>query len=370
MDTLFSHPHTIQTLLVCFLYCISFSFFFALMLKPVKTTSSSSVKPPIINNLAFLKIFLAYCIVIHHSFLQIDLPNNGHVCVEFFFIISGFMLSYNYQASRTIGSFALNKILSFVPYIFLANLGCLLLEQNFNIEKFLSGIFFYATTNLYQNYTYYHPAWFLIVLFWTTLFYFSLMKNLPNNLCYFLIAIIAFVFLPLRADIFPIPATNLHFPFLTNGMIRGLAYVGIGCLLAKIYKPQPTELCVSSRLFYTLLEGSLFLYIIFMLFLPKYFASLNIMLICFIALFELLLLKRGYISRYFDNPFCFNLSKFALPIYMTHDIFIPQIFRLNCLEACSTTSKVLIAVIFSTFFGVLTYYLFNFAKYMHIRLFK
>jgi len=370
MNTFFSAPYTIQTLLVCFLYCILFSFCFALLLNPIKDTSNSSVKSPIISNLSFLKIVLAYCIVIHHSFLQVDLPNNGHVCVEFFFIISGFLLSYNYHARRTISSFALNKILSFVPYIFLANLGCLLLEHNFNMEKFLSGIFFYATTNLYQNYTYYHPAWFLIALFWASLFYFSMMKKLPSNLCYFLIAIITFIFLSLRADLFPIPSTNPHFPFLTNGMVRGWAYVGIGCLLAQTYKPQIAELCVSSRIFYTLLEGFLFICLILMLFLPKYSASLNIMLICFIVLFKLFLLKRGYISRCFDHPLCFKLSKFALPIYMTHDIFIPQIFKLECLEVYSVTAKVLIAIVFSTLFGILTYYLFNLAKHIHLKLFK
>lgn len=364
-----SSPYSLTTLSLCFLCCIFLSFLFVLWL-PAYPYKEASFKPQIINNLSFLKILLAYCVVLHHTFIKLGLPNNGHVCVEFFFIISGFMLCYTYNQQRTVSSFVIKKFLQFVPYIFVANIGCLLLDNRIDIEKFLSGILFYANTNLYPNYTYYPPAWYLIVLFWVLLFYFSLIKNLKSGLCYFTIGIISFIFLSLRADIFPIPATNPYMPFLTNGLIRGLAYVGVGCLLSIGYKYQSDHNFLPQTLLFTVVELCLLVALILMFFVPKFFASLNIMLICFIALFKLFLMKKGYISRLFEHKFWFNLSKFSLPIYMTHDIFLSKILELNILENYNIFSKVIIIVVFSTSVGILTYYLIALAKRLHLKLFN
>lgn len=323
-----------------------------------------------LNCFYFLKILLTILIVLHHIFNYLGVWNKADICVEFFFIISGFMVFYTYTPHKTIGNFIVSKLLSFVPYIFFANSLSLFGKGNIDWIRFSSGIFLFSTTPFYPHHTYYMPSWYLIILFWVALLYFIITHIIPRKATLLISGITLFSLLAMHYSSSPIESYNTLIPWLNNGFIRGLACMGIGYCLAVFYLHQKTFFFMNNKIL-GLLQLGLLIYIPLTLFKQNYELKLEIEILCFVILCGLFLYNKGFLSDIFEKPLWSKFAKFTLPIFMIHDVIVPVlIYGSNVLTPYSLVIKVFILLLASILSGVLTYYMFYFAQICHQKLFK
>ena len=268
-----------------------------------------------LNNIDFLKILLTYMIVLHHEFQALNIPNDAYNCVELFFIISGFMLVYNYKEDESIKEFIRKKFICFFPYLFFGDILALCLFQHIDISALFAGVFMYADTGLYNKFSVYAPSWYLISLFWGLIFYLSMMKVLSKSVCSVVIGIVAFVCWSAMANMGFILSINEHLPLLTNGQVRALSCISIGYFIGINYKS--VKEC-KPIIFYTLAEVCLLLGLSTVLFVTEYKLPIYLIVILFIFLFWSFLHQKGYISYLLEKINWAPFARYMLPIFMTH----------------------------------------------------
>lgn len=344
--------------------CILITFILAVFLIPQPKEAIKHSTP--LNSFYFLKILLTLGIVLHHIFNYLGIWNKADFCVEFFFIISGFMVCYTYNPSKTTKNFTMSKLFIFVPYILFANLLSLFGKGNIDLLRFVSGICLFSTTPFYPHHTYYMPAWYLVILFWVGLLYF-IMTRITKNAIWGIMGITFISLVTLYYQSAPIESYNVLIPWLNNGMIRGLACMGLGYCLASIYLHHKTFFAWNKLILCPFLIG-LLVYIPLTLFRPSYSMDLGWEILYFLMLCFLFLCTQ---SGIFNNPLWGKLAKFMLPIFMTHDVIVPVlIYGSNILTPLTLTTKVFILLLASVLSGIFTYYMFYVAQLCHQRIFK
>ena len=347
--------------------CILITFTLSTLIIPYPKTCIKNYTT--LNNLNFIKILLTFGIVLHHIFNYLGIWNRADICVEFFFIISGFLLVYTNSFQQTFKSFTFSRIIRFIPYIFFANLLSLFGKEYIDWPRFFSGIFLFSTTPLYPHHTYYMPAWYLVILLWVAVFYFAVTKIFGKRADCVIGAITLISGISLHYHPGLIEDFNPLIPCLTNGMLRGLSCIGIGYFMTIIYKHNKNILFKNKFLF-TLFELLLLIGLPLTLFWKPCEINIEWELLGFVLLFDLFLLKRGLISLFFEHPIWLKMAKFTLPIYMTHDVIIPvMIYGSNILTPSSLVTKVFILLVLATIFGIFTYYMFYMASILHKKIY-
>ena len=126
---------------ICCLFCV-FILFFRFYPANYLISSEINCAKKQLYNVYFIKIILTCYIIFHHILSHLDLWNRAYFCVEFFFIISGFLLPFTNQKNRSWQNFVFTKLLNFVPLIFLSNLLCLFSVEQIDFLKFFFWNFF------------------------------------------------------------------------------------------------------------------------------------------------------------------------------------------------------------------------------------
>lgn len=350
------------------IFCILATFILAAIFVPQPQTESKCNRISL-NNIYFLKVLLTYGIVLHHIFIYLGIWNRADICVEFFFIISGFMLLYTCERLLTFKRFISKKIIRFVPYIFFANLLSLYGKGTIDLIRFLAGIFLFSTTTLYPYHTYYMPSWYLVILFWISISYFIIIHTFRYYTYIIgIISLIALIALFFQSS--PIEAFNPILPCFTNCIVRGFAYMGIGYFIATIFIKIKTYK-IKKRIALTVLELFLLTHIPLSIFCSSFATNTAVSVIEFIVLMLLFLFQCGYISQILECSIWKYLALFTLPIFMTHDVIVPvMIYGSNFLKDFSDFAQVFILLGLSTLFGIITYYLFFGAQLCHRYIFR
>lgn len=350
------------------LVCVLATFILAVLLIPRQKVYIKHYAK--LNCFYFFKILLTIIIVLHHIFLHLGVWNRAGICVEFFFIISGFMLFYTYTPHKTIGDFIASKLLNFMPYIFFANLLSLFGKGNIDWIRFSAGIFLFSTTPFYPHHTYYMPSWYLIVLFWVALLYFIITHIIPRKATLLISGITIFALIDMHYGSSPIEGYNTFIPWLNNGFIRGLACIGIGYCLAVFYLHQQTFFFMNNKIL-GFFQLGLLVYIPWTLFKQNYELKSEIEILCFVVLCSLFLYNKAFLSNIFEKSLWSNLAKFTLPTFMTHDVTVQVlIYGSNVFTPYSLAIKVFILLFASVLSGVFTYYMFFLAQICHKKIFK
>lgn len=315
-----------------------------------------------LNNIDFLKILLTYAIVLHHEYQALHWPNYAHSSVEMFFIISGFMLLYTYNSEKSVIDFIKGKIALFMPYLFLGNLLAFSLFPDADVYAFFAGIFMYSDTLLFNKFALYAPSWYIITLFWCSLFYFAMLKTYRKEVCCFVIGIIAFFAWSAMNNIVYAEAVNGYLPFLLNGQVRALSCISLGYFVALNYTPVQEA---KPLLFYTILEAGLLIALIYIFFMVERELPVSLVVICFITLFYSFIYQKGYISAQLEKINWTPFSRYTLPIFMTHWVltFIQQKGRLWA--EYSSFTQIVLCLIFSTLLGIVSYHTVQSGFYFH-----
>lgn len=82
------------------------------------------LKTPELVNIEFLRVAFTLMVVLRHIAIMCPAAcNTGEQGVQFFFLLSGYLLFLTYRPDRSLASFAVNKLIRFVPLVIL---GCVL----------------------------------------------------------------------------------------------------------------------------------------------------------------------------------------------------------------------------------------------------
>lgn len=327
----------------------------ALMEKNVKSSSYRRL-----NNIDFLKILLTFVIVLHHEFQATGIPDNGDYFVEPFFIISGFMLLYNYVPEMRIIDFIRKKFIYFFPYLLLGDMFALSLLENIDFAALFAGIFMYADTGLFKKFSVYAPSWYIVTLFWVFVFYFSMMKIFSKNMCSFIIGVIAFVAWSAMGNMGFVLWENEQLPILTNGQVRAFACISVGYMIALNYKPTEKSVPI---FFYTILEGVELIALMLIFFVKRYELPIYLVVILFVSLLWSFIHQKGYLSAQLEKINWSPFAKYMLPIFMTHWVFtmLQQSGRLW--NDYTVSLQICFALICSTLLGVAAYHVIRWGIY-------
>lgn len=353
------------TLLGYFAFCLLATFIVISLATPRYDLSLSSLSHKSthkrLNNIDFLKILLTYAIVLHHSLIS---PNKGYFSVELFFIISGFMLFYNYNPKTSTIDFIKKKLTYFFPYLFLGDILALCLFQNIDISNLFAGIFMYADTGVYKKFSVYAPSWYLVTSFWALVFYFCIIKNFSKGVCNIILGLIAFITWSAMENMGFILWKNEYLPLLTNGQVRAFSCIATGYFIALNYKPTKK----APTLFNTLLELGLLVWIALALFNQQFEIPINLIVILFIFLFLSFIQQKGYISTQLEKINWSPLAKYMLPIFMTHWVITMLRQSGRLWSSYSTPTQILLCFICATLFGIISYHVIHWGYYFqHIR---
>lgn len=338
------------------------------------------------KNIDLLRFVFAILIVMFHArhavikgTLEHVLPGLKHcnACVEFFFMIAGFFLFYTINTKQSTFEFAKKRFLRLAPLVwfFLVIVAIL--------SFFISYIQFPDTSNilrvfLLNNIGFAPPVkgigaiihWFIPVLFWVSLFYFYITKIIDKkylNLIMWLITIISLGMKLNNSNFLTCGnAANIYY-FINIGILRGLYGMGIGYFIAQLYKSGFLHKC--SKVWYYIISGLEIYCIIFLTYYLLFTSRLPgqsgfLYILIFSILFYLFLIKKGFISKLFDNNISAKLGSYSYAIYVMHPLITSIFAKLVYIQANSTVMTHIMPVycfeiILAVLTGILTHYIFE-----------
>ncbi|HBO59061.1 MAG TPA: hypothetical protein DD624_04040 [Alphaproteobacteria bacterium] len=267
---------------------------------------------PKLKNVEFLRLLFTFGIVAHHMTPVIDFFNEGWLCVEFFFLLSGFFLMITFKPEKTAKGFVKSKIIHFIP------LTAAVALFNGKIALIPTNMLFLQGTGLAAAVP--PQGWYLGVLFWVSLFYFYILKVFKPEISKLTIALITFF----AYCAFKNGWSNA---LLSSQLIRGLAGIGLGCFLGCFWRSADGKSGYAGKTgVYTVAEIVFLLYSVGLMFVkPLYPANRITAVLSFAILIVLFVLKRGKVSQFFEKPFWARISCCSFAIYMVHENLIRDI---------------------------------------------
>ncbi len=266
----------------------------------------------------------------------------GYIGVSFFFILSGFIISYNYQ-DRLIASpknkinFYIARFARIYPLHFLTFLLAIPLSyQVFMQNKFLGVVQTFTNVSLTQSFipirqiyfSYNAPSWSLSdEMFFYMLFPFIFSLIYKEQKFKLLLIFISLISIPVSSLI--IPEVYHHHLFYINPLFRIVDFL-IGFYLYNIYKNFKTK---RLKLNFNWLE--VFAILVFIIFFSfhrqvlevarySYYYWLPMALIIFIFSFQ-----KGFFSKILSHKFLIHLGEISFGFYMFHQLILRYFLKLN-----------------------------------------
>ena len=339
------------------------SFYLCLVIINIITKKEKSIEklPPLLN-IEFLRILFTLGVLnVHFRFGVFGLHSTGGQGVEFFFVLSGYLLALTFHPEKSIFNFAKSRYLRFVPLIVFGGI-----LAGAGEEAFL-GLFMIQNTGMVSHDLANGPAWYISILFWCSIFYLFIMKSLNRSTSLLIIGSITFISLILVANLDGEArmAIMKSIP-LTRGLLRGLSCMGLGIMLSQICKRtiiNNKNAYSTIRWIPSLLEIGILAYIIVGCFNPNYaYKHWVYQPILHAVLIYLFVTKKGLLSTITERPLFAKLSKYCLGVYLTHFFFfttVKKIVRVNYpgwLDEHMSMS-LWIAFVGSLALGILSHYL-------------
>lgn len=278
-------------------------------------------KLPKMMNLEALRIVFTFGVVWCHFAGKLHIWQASWLGVEFFFILSGFLLVLTFKPEKTVVSFIKNKWIRFAPLTLFGGLLWLSFKHGISAVRLFSDAFFYSRSGIYNSDGINPPAWYISVLIIVTLFYFYMMKNLKKEIVNLIVAVIAFFAAAYASNY------GDDFRGVVNGrLMRGVACVGLGYFLAEIYKLLKDRPVVHQRT-YNLIEFGVFVFATLSIFIKSWYEGRVVTCIAFAGVILLFALRKGAVSQFFERPVFARMAKYCLAVYLTHWIICDDILN-------------------------------------------
>ena len=335
------------------------------------------------KSIDFLRFIFAILIVLFHGRKILELPNwlaglsHCNVCVDFFFLISGFLLFFKFRPGTDTWQYAKKRFFRLAPNLWLSVVIIGILSI------FIKGIYWSFDGNLLRvlllHSIGFSPSvggtsmvytWFISALFWTSIFYIYISKIFEKkylNLVIWLLVIFCYAIF-IQYNNFNINGATENIYLIFNiGICRALASMGLGYFLSMAYKEGVLQnVGIKGKIFISLCEfflaGFLMYYLIFSGKLPCRTGMGYI--ISFAILFYFMLIKKGLLSKLLDNNLSVTLGKYSYSIYCFHGVVLPifkyQIFKYYPLILINNPLLAyLIQTLCAVITGIIFYYIFE-----------
>lgn len=278
------------------------------------------------KNVDFLRFLFAIIIVIFHmchnnlvsiygSFHEYNVLGKSTlrawILVEFFFIISGYFLWNTPFDKMSHKEFVWKKIVRLWPIFAVATL-CETFPH-FSLTTIMKLLFFQCNGFSLE---YKGINWFVSSLFWTLLFYFSLIKIINKRYIVFVISVMVyFSYVYLINYGFGREVKGLF----SIGMVRGIAGVGLGYLFHE-FCTQINPDAFNKRYMYfifSILEIILLGFFIYCFTVHNIKNTNNfIFIVLFLPLMFSFIFNLGWLSKLLDNNFSVVLGRYSYALYV------------------------------------------------------
>ena len=306
------------------------------------------------NSISFWRIiFTLLIIMLHCGYTQ-----GGYIGVEFFFLVSGFLLAKSYYGNdqTSILQYVKKRFLRLYPMYLIAIIIfiALLSSLEFYSQDFSGRLLFLRIIdNLVTNWksvlmlqlfgsgaiTINAPAWYVVALFWVSLGYYILMKILPKKAFNVIVAITsAAVLIYCFIFIGHLDLWEEKTLFVSQGIFRAYAEIGLGILLFNLREVLDKKIQIKKTPA-LIIELIGFVAILIVTIFTNHtrldYLLLMIMAVCVFLSFS------EHKGTLFKNNVIKNISGYTYGVYMNHSLLILHIrslsyygfyLRLQCVE--------------------------------------
>ncbi|MCI9087068.1 MAG: acyltransferase family protein [Clostridia bacterium] len=339
--------------------------------------------------ISFWKFCFCIMVVLFHSQLlatneESTLFSQGAIAVEFFFLVSGFLLAKttlrkNEQKMGTenLGKetfhFIWKKYLFFLPYMLFGGFLGLLLQNIYNdvgTYQNISSIWdilLLRMTGLNGNVVI-GQAWYISAMLLSMMILYPLLRKYQQNFIYLvapLIVLLGFGWLSRNYSNLRGPDIWINFTF--KGVIRAFSELSLGCILYLIcQKVKQINFTKFGRFVITIIEiiGFIFPFLI------AQFASTSkydFIIVPILAISILLAFSEKTLElNCFNHQFFFWLEKLSLPLYICHIVVRNFIMEFSPLSSLSYSSKVPIYLLLCFVLSLICMYFIKFLQKIHI----
>lgn len=280
------------------------------------------------NAIEFLRIIFTFAILLFHTFGTIDKATENYVyvrhariCVEFFFIISGYFLYKECLAEPSFKRMAMKKFFRLFPVVLAVDL-VLAIGLHAKVSDVIPDFLLLSSIGIAQKASIAAYCWFMYPLFWISCFYFALNKIVKDDFKFnFIVVVLIYFSLVILSDNFIIfwDTKKTYYHIFNSGMLRAIVSIGLGFLVAKNLE-FGTNITKKNRIFATLIELFTFGYLFANLFLikaPHVVRSSVVYIALFCILFVCFIYKIGYVSQILDKIRWYYISKYCYSWYVS-----------------------------------------------------
>ena len=280
-------------------------------------------KTPKMINIEFLRIVFTLGVVCHHSGYYLKIWNAGFLGVEFFFILSGFLLVFTFSPEKDMLTFMKNKWIRYMPLVIFGGILSALTYKNVEFHYFFDSFLFYHHRFDFFNSHYNGPAWFVFVLFWISSLYFYLMKTQRRETVNIIIAVITVL-----SSIYVCKyGVESNTGIISARITRGLACMGYGYLAAQAYAVLKDKNVVNQK-GYNAFEFFVLFMAIFGVFIRQVFQDYAFSCACFTMIILLFALRKGAVSNFFEKPVFAKAARYCLAVYLTHMVIANDVLNM------------------------------------------
>ena len=192
-----------------------------------------------------LRMIFAFVIVFHHIFMYTEYHIHGYLAVDFFFIVSGYMLINTYRRNkgegREVGTlrFCAHKLMSFLPYLIFAVLvsalvyGSIAYSDTGRFDRFLESawfeienVFLVSMLGFYRD----PLIWYLSAMMVGSAILYFLMSRFGSDIFRYAAPVIAVILFAVIFTESVTVSTPNHFVYgvVKKGLLRGIADICLG----------------------------------------------------------------------------------------------------------------------------------------------
>lgn len=255
--------------------------------------------------------------------------HGGYLAVEFFFIVSGFLMMKKAEAcmpkkgeeGKQAFLFLVERYKKLYPYYFLSIILCIvskkLTDASFSIKTAILKGFpdIFAVQIFWRPYSINTHFWFVSGLLWASfLVYYLVIKN-KDTFVYIIEPISLFLFIGLLYRHFKhLDLTGENVLWISG--IRAFVEIGLGCFLYSFFKELDKIIGNQTPFFWTVLEIGLLSIILIIMYRTRRDYKDFIMIFLVGAFVLLCFLEKGYLTRALDNKISAFLGSLSYLMYL------------------------------------------------------
>ena len=321
-------------------------------------------------SIEFFRFIFMLQICLWHYNSCLGLMKNGYIAVEFFFILSGFLIykSFSKPCSKDIISFTKAKLNAFLPKIVIS---FLLFGFTFyaviidNPEKIINDLFLLSGTGLVKGSGINSPIWYISVLVFGGAFIYALLKKMENiaiSVIFPLIVLLVYTYI-LNNNNYNLELWTtigcFYMPFW-----RGVADMCLGCILGHLYIDYLRKLDSSKYIsLFNILFLIAFIGYCFSIFITTHYDGY--ILICCAILVLGCFSEKCIINKYITQKIWIVLGRISFDMLILHVYVLRFIYKMENMDIIEKNNNYNILIYIILLLTISISFHISFQKFFH-----